>query len=67
MSDVYLTPAQACGRLDITRPTLAKRIRNGEIEAIKLGEARNSPVRVLIASIEAYEERHQMTRAESAA
>lgn len=58
---MYLTPAQACGRLDISRPTLAKRIRDGEIAAIKLGEARNSPVRVLLASIEAYENRRRMT------
>lgn len=62
VSDVYLTPAQACGRLDITRPTLAKRIRAGEIKAIKLGDARNSPVRVLLASIEAYENRRRMAR-----
>lgn len=57
---MYLTPAQACGRLDISRPTLAKRIRDGEIKAIKLGESRNSPVRVLVASIEAYEKKRRM-------
>lgn len=59
---LYLTPAQACGRLDISRPTLSKRIRDGEIDAIKLGEARNSPVRVLIASIEAYERKRRIVR-----
>lgn len=59
---MYLTRAQACGRLDISPPTLSKHIRNGDLDAIKLGDARNSPVRVLLASIEAYEERRQMAR-----
>jgi hypothetical protein len=61
VSDLYLTRAQACGRLDISPPTLAKHIRNGDLAAIKLGDARNSPVRVLIASIEAYEDRKRIT------
>lgn len=67
VSDVYLTTAQACGRLDITRPTLAKRIKEGQIKAIKLGDARNSPVRVLLSSIEEYEERRRIAREGSAA
>lgn len=61
MSYLYLSTAQTCGRLDISRPTLAKRIREGEIAAIKLGDARNSPVRVLLASVEAYEKRQRVT------
>lgn len=64
---MYLSTAQACGRLNISRDTLAKRIRNGELAAIKLGEARNSHVRISIASIEAYEERRSITRKGSAA
>lgn len=59
VSDVYLSTAQACGRLNIGRDTLRKRIRAGELIAIK-GEARNSHVRILLASIEAYEERRRM-------
>ena len=65
--DVYLSTAQACGRLNISRPTLAKRIRSGEIEAIKLGEARNSPVRVFLSSIEEYEKSRQMAVAQESA
>jgi excisionase family DNA binding protein len=57
--DVYLSTAQACGRLNISRDTLAKRIREGELEAIK-GPARNSHVKVLLSSIEAYEERRRI-------
>ncbi len=64
---MYLTTAQACGRLDISRPTLAKRINDGEIHAIKLGDARNSPVRVLLASVEAYEKRNRMGVTEESA
>lgn len=67
VSDLYLSPTQACGRLNISPPTLLKRIRAGEIEAIKLGDARNSPVKVLLSSIEKYEERRQMARAGAAA
>lgn len=64
---MYLSPTQACGRLNISPPTLLKRIRSGEIKAIKLGETRNAPVKVLLTSIEAYEERNQMTSARNAA
>jgi excisionase family DNA binding protein len=56
---VYLSTAQACGRLNISRDTLAKRIREGELMAIK-GRARNSHVKVSLASIEAYEKRNRM-------
>lgn len=65
-SDMYLSTAQACGRLNISKDTLRKRIRAGELTAIK-GEARNSHVRVSIASIEAYEERRRIAREGSAA
>lgn len=67
IGDVYLSPTQACGRLNISPPTLLKRIRSGEITAIKLGETRNAPVKVLLTSIEAYEERNQMASARNAA
>ncbi|MFI7125923.1 helix-turn-helix domain-containing protein [Nonomuraea sp. NPDC050153] len=56
---MYLSTAQTCGRLNIGRDTLRKRIRNGELVAIK-GEARNSHVKVSLASIEAYEERRRI-------
>lgn len=59
-SDVYLSTAQTCGRLNIGRDTLRKRILDGELVAIK-GEARNSHVKVLLASIEAYEKKRQIT------
>lgn len=60
---MYLTTAQACGRLNIGRDTLRKRIRDGELEAVK-GPARNSHVRVSLASIEAYEKKHRVPASE---
>jgi hypothetical protein len=57
---MYLSRTQACGRLHMSPPTLLKRIRAGEIEAIKTGDARNSPVLVPLASIEAYEKKRRM-------
>ena len=62
VSHVYLTRAQACGRLNISPPTLAKRIRDGELVAIKTGEARSAHVKVSLASIEEYEKRRQIRR-----
>jgi excisionase family DNA binding protein len=63
---VYLSTAQACGRLNVCRDTLAKRIREGELEAIK-GPARNSHVKVSLASIEAYEKRNRIAVSEESA
>ena len=63
---MYLSTAQACGRLNICRDTLAKRIRNGELTAIK-GEARNSHVKVSLASIEDYEKRRRIIADEESA
>lgn len=65
VSHVYLSRAQACGRLNISPPTLAKRIRDGELEAIKTGEARNAHVKILLASIEAYEARRRIASGKS--
>ena len=61
VGDVYLSSAQACGRLNISRATLAKRIRDGELKAFK-GQARNSHVKVSLASIEEYEKRREIAR-----
>lgn len=56
---MYLSTAQACGRLNISRDTLRKRIRAGELVAIK-GPARNSHVKISLASIEEYEKKRRM-------
>lgn len=56
---MYLSTAQACGRLNVSRDTLRKRIREGELVAIK-GPARNSHVKISLASIEAYEKKRRM-------
>ncbi|MFI6510045.1 helix-turn-helix domain-containing protein [Streptosporangium sp. NPDC050855] len=63
---MYLSTAQACGRLDIGRATLAKLIREGELEAIK-GTARNSHVKVSEESINAYLKRNRIGVAEESA
>ncbi len=64
---MYLSTRQARERLGgISRTTLAKRIRDGELEAIK-GSARNSHIKVSVASIEAYERRMRINVEVSAA
>lgn len=57
---MYLSTREACQRLRINRNTLAKRIRDGELVAIKDGNARNAHVKVSVKSIEAYERRNRI-------
>lgn len=57
---MYLSTREACQRLRISRNTLAKRIRDGELVAIKDGSARNAHVKVSVKSIEAYERRNRI-------
>ncbi|MDH2424837.1 helix-turn-helix domain-containing protein [Sphaerisporangium sp. TRM90804] len=56
---MLLSTAQACGAIGKGRATLARLIQKGEIEAIK-GPARNSHLRIPLASIQAYLERNRM-------
>lgn len=56
---MLLSTAQACGAIGKGRATLAKLIKKGEIEAFK-GDARNSHLRIPLASIQAYLERTRM-------
>jgi excisionase family DNA binding protein len=50
---MYLSAAQACGKLGISRWTLARLIKDGQIEAVK-GTARNSHLHIPEHSIDAY-------------
>lgn len=50
---MYLSTSQACGKLGISRWTLARLIEAGEIKAIK-GSARNSHLRIPEESVERY-------------
>lgn len=61
-----LTRREACERLKIGRDKLAQLIRDGELEAIKTGDARNSELRIIEASIDAYIERRRVVPAEQA-
>jgi excisionase family DNA binding protein len=54
---MYLSTAETCERLRLSRWTVSKLVRSGELEAVK-GPARNSPLRITKASIDAYVERY---------
>lgn len=56
---MLLSTAQACGAIGKGRATLAKLIKSGEIEAHK-GLARNSHLRIPLASLQAYLDRTRM-------
>ncbi len=57
---MFLTTAQACARLGLSRWTLAKLIEDGEIEAHK-GKAKNSHFKIPEASVNAYLEKTKVT------
>jgi excisionase family DNA binding protein len=42
----YLTVAEVADELRCSEPTIRRRIRDGDLEAVKLGHGRNSLVRV---------------------
>ncbi len=63
---MYLTAAQACGKLGISRWTLARLIAAGEIHAIK-GPAKNSHLRILEKEIADYEARRSVVPTEAGA
>lgn len=50
---MYLSTAETCARLRLSRWTVRKLVRHGELQAIK-GPARNSPLRISVRSIEEY-------------
>lgn len=54
MTDRYLSSAEARERLGASRDLVEKLIKNGEIEAFKLGDGPTSPYRISEASIDAY-------------
>ena len=49
-----LTMAQAAKRLGVSAKTIQRRIEAGEIKAFKLGDSKNSPVRILEESLIEY-------------
>lgn len=55
---MYLTIAQVCARLNVSRWTVHRRIKSGELEAIKDGNG-NRFVRISEESLARYIERHQ--------
>ena len=50
----YLSVAEVAAELGCSEPTVRRRIRTGELPAVKLGEGRNSAVRVPRAGLEAW-------------
>ena len=52
--DELLTMAEACAKAKVSRWTMARWIKNGDIRALKLGKAKSSPVRINKGSLLAY-------------
>ena len=52
--DELLTMAEACAKAKVSRWTMARWIKNGDIRAVKLGKAKSSPVRIYAASLYAF-------------
>ena len=50
----FLTIAEACALAKVSRWTMARWIKNGDIRAVKLGKAKSSPVRIYAASLYAF-------------
>jgi excisionase family DNA binding protein len=50
----YVTVAEVAQRLRCSEPTIRRRIRAGDLPAVKLGHGRNSPVRVPAAGLDAW-------------
>lgn len=57
---MYLSTAETCGRLRLSRWTISKLVRSGELQAVK-GPKRNSPLRISEESIVAYIARHTIS------
>lgn len=58
VSEPYLTGQETMARLKISRETLRKLIRKGELQAFKIGDGKTSDLRVTEASILAFVKRH---------
>lgn len=61
---MYLTAAEACERLRVSRETLRKLIASGDLKAHKVGQGRTSPYRISEEDADEYIER-QTVRAAS--
>lgn len=54
---MYLSAAEACERLRVSRETLRKLIKSGQLRAHKVGDGRTSPYRISEEEASAYIER----------
>jgi excisionase family DNA binding protein len=61
----YLTIAEAGKKLRVSRWTIARLIKSGELHAIK-GDGRNGRVKIAQTSVQEYERRHAIAPAEAA-
>ena len=52
--EVSLTIAEAAERLGVSKKTIARRIKSGNIEAFKYGDGKTSPIRIPEESLQAY-------------
>lgn len=57
---MYLSTAETCERLRLSRWTVRKLVRSGELQAIK-GPARNAPLRISERSVHDYEVRRTIS------
>ena len=54
---MYLSATEVCDRLRVSRDTLTKLIKSGDLKASKVGSHRNSPYRIDVADVDDYMER----------
>jgi excisionase family DNA binding protein len=53
-SGAYLTVAEVAEELRCSEPTIRRRIRDGELPAVKLGAGRNAAIRIPCAGLDAW-------------
>ena len=54
MDSLLLTPSEVCSELRVSRTWLDRRLASGEIESVKFGNAKSSPVRIKRESLMAF-------------
>lgn len=64
MDQQLLTIDEVESYLGVSRWSVTRFIKAGELEAIKLGDARNAPVRIPLSSVRAYIQSHTVTARE---
>jgi excisionase family DNA binding protein len=59
---MYLSSKEARERMGVSRETLRKLINSGELTASKIGDGRNSPMRIHVDDIDRYMQAHRVVQ-----